>query len=274
MRRTAWAGPLSILALIVLTGCGNNPMLLKGQVDKLQQEQVAMSRQTQELQSRASSLDKDNQDLQQTLAQSRQQSKVLEDQLALVRQQLGSATSQLARAEEEKQATDQKVQALTASMHRHNGVSISPNNSYLQTLPAINLPGVFVRRDGDVIRVELPASKLFDPGTVRFRPEAASLVNTVAAQILRAYPNQVIGVEGHTEVDPAWGPRMQATQQFSVNEASVIYDVLVSQARVPAKQLFLVGHGGNHPVVSNATPEGRQRNRRVELVIYPDRVDS
>ena len=272
MRCVAWAGYLSIVALIVLPGCSGNPMLLKGQVENLQQEQVALSRQAKELQGRASALDKDNQELQQTLAQSRQQNKVLADQLTMVRQQLGSVTSQLARVEEEKQATDQKAQALTASLHRRGGISISPNNSYLQSLPAINVPGVFVRRDGDVIRVELPASKLFDPGTVRFRPDAAGLVGTVATEILRAYPNQVIGVEGHTEIDPSWGPRMQSTQQFSANEASVVYDVLVSQAKVPAKQLFLVGHGGNHPVVSNATPEGRQRNRRVELVVYPEHV--
>jgi outer membrane protein OmpA-like peptidoglycan-associated protein len=51
-----------------------------------------------------------------------------------------------------------------------------------------------------------------------------------------------------------------------------VYDVLVSQGRASPKQLFVVGHGANHPVVSNATAEGRRRNRRVELVIYPERV--
>lgn len=271
MPRLAWAGRLSIVALIVLAGCSGNSMALKGQVDNLQQQQTALARQTQELQTRAGSLDRDNQDLERMLAQSRQQNKILEDQLAVVREQLGSTSAQLTRVQEEKQATDQKAQALTASMRRRGGVSISPNNSYLQTLPAINVPGVNVRRDGDVIRIELPASSLFDPGTVRLRPDAIGLVNSVAAEILRTYPNQMIGVEGHTEVDPAWGNQVQSTQQFSANEASVIYDVLVTQARIPSKQLFLAGHGGNHPVVSNATPEGRQRNRRVELVIYPER---
>ena len=35
---------------------------------------------------------------------------------------------------------------------------------------------------------------------------------------------------------------------------------------------FVVGHGSNHPVVSNATPAGKERNRRVELVVYPEQV--
>jgi outer membrane protein OmpA-like peptidoglycan-associated protein len=36
--------------------------------------------------------------------------------------------------------------------------------------------------------------------------------------------------------------------------------------------MFVAGHGGNHPVVSNATAAGRERNRRIELVIYPEQV--
>jgi flagellar motor protein MotB len=50
-----------------------------------------------------------------------------------------------------------------------------------------------------------------------------------------------------------------------------VYDVLVNRTRLQGNQLFVAGHGSNHPIVSNATPEGKQRNRRVELVIYPER---
>ena len=50
-----------------------------------------------------------------------------------------------------------------------------------------------------------------------------------------------------------------------------VYDVLVSRTRLQPNQLFVIGHGPNRPVVSNATPDGKQRNRRIELVIYPER---
>jgi outer membrane protein OmpA-like peptidoglycan-associated protein len=46
----------------------------------------------------------------------------------------------------------------------------------------------------------------------------------------------------------------------------------VNQSQINPAQLFLAGHGPNHPVVSNATPAGKDRNRRVELVIYPERA--
>ena len=155
--------------LVVLAGCADNPMVLKGKVTQYEQQQLALSRRYADLQNRATALDKDNQEMGQLLAQSRQQSKVFEDQLAAMRDQLRGVTSQLAQARSEKENTDKKVQAMTASMQRQGGVTITPNNSFLQTLPAINLPDVFVRRDGDVIRVELPGNRLFESGTARLR---------------------------------------------------------------------------------------------------------
>jgi flagellar motor protein MotB len=257
--------------LVVLAGCADNPMVLKGKVNQYEQQQTAMTRQYSELQNRASALDKDNQELGQMLAQSRQQSKVFEDQLGALRDQLRGVTSQLAQSRSEKDTTDKKVQALNASMQRQGGVTITPNNSFLQTLPAINLPDVFVRRDGDVIRVELPGNRLFETGTARLRPGGPELVVNALTELMRSYPDQLIGVEGHTDNDPVAGGQWRSNHELSVARAMAVYDVITSRTRLQGDQLFVVGHGSNHPVVSNATMEGKQRNRRVELVVYPER---
>ncbi len=261
----------SIGFAVLLAGCADNAMVLKGRLNQSQQQQTAMSRQVQQLQDRANALDRDNQEMSTLLAQARQQTKVSEDQLTALRDQLRSVTAQLAQTREAKDTADSRVHALTASLHRQGGVSITPNNSFLQTLPAINVAGVFVRRDGDVIRIELPGSSLFDSGSARLRPGAANLISDVAAELLRTYPDQMIGVEGHTDNDPIVGNQARNNQELSVARAMTVYDVLVSRTRLQANQMFVVGHGANHPIVSNATPEGKQRNRRVELVVYPDR---
>ncbi len=271
MRRFACAVWLLAVALLPLAGCAENAMVLKGEVSRLQQQQVAQSRQNQLLQERASALDEDNQELESLLAQARQQSRVLEDQLTAVQEQLRDVTSQLAQVREERDSNGQKVRALTASMRRRGSVSITPNNSLLGTLPAINLPDVHVRRDGDVIRVELPGGRLFDSGSARLQAGGASLITEAAAQLLAAYPDQILGVEGHTDSDPVTGRQWRNNHELSVARAVAVYDALVNRTRYGADQLFVVGHGPNHPVVSNATPEGKQRNRRVELVVYPER---
>jgi flagellar motor protein MotB len=217
-------------------------------------------------------LTRDNQRTETLLAQQQQQSKLLEDRLAAVTEQLDSTRKLLARVQNDKQEVDGKAQALTASLRRQAGVSITPNNSFLQTLPAIRYPDVHVRRDGDVIRIELPGNQLFDPGSARLRAAATNMIADVAAEIRRTYPDQLLGIEGHTDSDPMTGGQYRTNHELSAARALAVYDLLVSSQRYRPEQLFVVGHGGNHPVVSNGTPEGKQRNRRVELVIYPDRL--
>ena len=271
MSRLARAPWLLMCLLLIVAGCADNAMVLKGRLGQAEQQQTAMGRQYQQIQDRAIALDRDNQELGTLLAQSRQQSKVFEDQLAALRDQLRTVASQLARSRAEKESSDKRVQVLTASMRRQGGVSIEANNSFLQTLPAVNIAGVFVRRDGDVIRVELPGSSLFVSGSARLRHGAANLICDAAAEIARTYPDQIVGVEGHTDNDPIAGSQWRNNHALSVSRAMTVYDVLVARTRLQGSQLFVVGHGPNHPIVSNATPEGKQRNRRVELVIYPER---
>ena len=271
MSRLARAPWLLMCLLLIVAGCADNAMVLKGRLGQAEQQQTAMSRQYQQIQDRAIALDRDNQELGTLLAQSRQQSKVFEDQLAALRDQLRTVASQLAQSRVEKESSDKRVQTLTASMRRQGGVTIKANNSFLQTLPAVNIAGVFVRRDGDVIRVELPGSSLFVSGSARLRHGAANLICDAAAEIARTYPDQIIGVEGHTDNDPIAGSHWRNNHALSVSRAMTVYDVLVARTRLQGSQLFVVGHGSNHPIVSNATPEGKQRNRRVELVIYPER---
>ena len=270
MRGLAWARCATGAALLALAGCADNPMVVSGRLNELQQQQLALSRQNQELQSRASSLDHDNQELQTALSQSRQQNKVLEDETKLVKDQLASLNAQVARIREEKKTTEQRVQTLNASLQRHGNATITPNNSFLKTLPQFNRPDIFVRRDGDVVRIELPAAALFEPGSAQLRPGAMPLLSDVALELLRDYPSQVIGIEGHTDSDLISNALWRNNHQFSISRAMMVYEVLVTQGRLSPKQLLVVGHGASHPVVSNATPAGKQRNARVELVIYPE----
>lgn len=261
----------SLLLTSVLTaGCASNPATAAAQAQSAQQ-QAALTRQIEEYQTRVTALDRDNQQLQGLLAQAQQRNKLLEDQLALLRKQLTETGNQLARLQQEKEEKERQVQTLMASLQRSGSVTIQPNNSLLQTLPAVNIPGVQVRRDGDVIRVELPADQLFESGVFQFRPGAVQLITSVAAEIARLYPEQLIGVEGFTDTDPVPSGPWKNHTQMSISWAAAVHDVLVTQTALRPEQLFVAGHGSSHPVMSNGTSAGRQRNRRVELVIYPEK---
>jgi outer membrane protein OmpA-like peptidoglycan-associated protein len=53
-----------------------------------------------------------------------------------------------------------------------------------------------------------------------------------------------------------------------------VLDLLATRNRLPPRQLFAAAHGANHPRVANTTADGRFRNRRVEVVIYPESMDA
>lgn len=263
---------LAALSTLVMTGCSQSPMVLQGQVQKMQQDQLALTRTNEQLQGRSNTLDRDNQELGTMLAQSRQRAKVLEDQLAAVQGQLTDVSSQLGKAREERDASDTRAKAMTASMQRHGGVTISPNSSVQRALPAINLPGLDVRRDGDVMRIVLPADRLFDPGTARLRSGSDKLIAYVAGEVTRVYPGHRVGVEGHTDNDPVPAGPYRNQHELSLAWADAVFNTLVAQSQLQANQLLVTGHGANHPVYSNGGPDGKQRNRRVELVVFPERI--
>jgi chemotaxis protein MotB len=272
MRQHAWTVHLiGALCSVALAGCAENSMVLKGQLNRLQEERLAMTHQLQEFQKRTNSLDQSNQELESLVAQYQREAQLLNDQLTVTRDQLSGVASQLAKLNSEKEQYQEHAQALTASLRRRGGVTINPNNSYLATLPQFDYPDVQVRRDGDVIRVELPVSLLFQPESARLTPEGIRLVTEVSAELARAYPDLAIGVHGHTDSDPVRSTLFRGNLQLSLAQAQAVYEVLVSQTRIQPGQLLVAGHGPNQPVVSNATAAGKKRNRRVELVVYPEK---
>lgn len=263
-----WIRILAFLSLTAVSGCSQNGMVLKGQVAKLQQDQVRITQEYESLKTRAQALDDANQRLSSQVAQFQQEIQAQQDHIATLKTQLGDVTSQLAEARQEKQNVEKEYEILTASVRRRSGVSITPNNSFLRTLPATDVEEVHVRRDGDVIRIALPADALFEPGTVRFKADAVSLIDAVAAEVVRTYPDQRLGIEGHTDSTSAGAPN---SKQLSAGQAGAVYELLVARSSLQPGQFYIAGHGANQPLVSNGTPAGQQRNRRVELVIYPEK---
>ena len=258
----------------LLFGCAQNPYVLQGKLETLQKEHTSLTQRYQELQTRMATLDQDNQEQGTLLAQAQQQRRVLEDEAAALREQLSGAATQLAKLRDSHSEVEKRAETLAASAKRRIGASISANNSQRDQLAAIQIPGVETRVDVDVVRIELPGNSLFEPGGARLLPTAPALLDSVASALAKQYPNQTIGVEGHTDDEPIRNHLWSNNHHLSTGRAMAVYDYLVGRSKLRPSQLFVVGHGENHPIVSNATTTGKQRNRRVELVVYPERASA
>jgi flagellar motor protein MotB len=262
---------------LALAGCqqgqfAQQPQGFAWQQQQAQQQQQPYVAQMQELSRRVAQLDTNNRDLHVQLAQSQQGSQVASEQVKLLQKQLTDTANQLRTAQLAKQDAEKKVDTVLASTRHRGGATITANNSIKSTLTPIEIPGLDVRIDGDVIRIELPADTLFRQGTVQIQPGATQVLDTVADAIARNYPRQMVGIEGHTDT-PASGASPTTTHQLAAAQAYAVFEQLATRSRMPSNQLFVVSQGANRPRFSNETPAGRAKNRRVELVIYPETSD-
>jgi chemotaxis protein MotB len=254
------------------SGCGRFVFKPNQEVNAAQQQVQTLTQQNQEYQVRAQSLDSDNQELESILAQSRQQIQLLNNELVATRGQLKSSTEQLLAARDQNKQLQGKTSALLASAQKRAGAKIRSNNSLLKNLQVGNIPGIEVRQDGDVIRVEVPADMIFIPGSQNMVQGAEQLLQNVADELRRNFPDQIIGIEGHTDNNPPHNHQFSSNHHLSVVQSLVVYNLLVQRGSMPTAQLFVIGHGANHPIVSNATDVGKKRNRRIEYVVYPERI--
>ena len=104
----------------------------------------------------------------------------------------------------------------------------------------------------------------FDTGSDRIRPESSPTLKEIA-QMLREHPDLKLAIEGHTDNVGA----AAANQTLSEKRAEAVKQALITAYQVEASRLTATGLGSTKPATTNDTPEGRQANRRVELVRLP-----
>ncbi len=113
--------------------------------------------------------------------------------------------------------------------------------------------------------VRLQENVLFDLGKAEIKQEATVILDKVGAVLLRV-PNQ-IRVEGHTDNLPISTPRFPSNWELSTARATAVVKYLIEKSRIEPSRLSAAGYGEYRPIASNDSPEGRQLNRRVDIVI-------
>lgn len=123
--------------------------------------------------------------------------------------------------------------------------------------------GVRVSRDGNNIYLVMPGNITFATGQSDIRGGFYETLNSVAI-VLQEFNQTSIKVTGHT--DSTGG--LDLNQRLSEARANSVKQYLQSQG-IASGRVHALGFGPRYPIASNATAEGRQANRRVELQLQP-----
>jgi len=93
------------------------------------------------------------------------------------------------------------------------------------------------------------------------------------AQTIGSNPGSVV-VAGHTDSKPISNAQFRSNWELSASRAVTVVHELASQGGIPENRFRVEGYGDTKPLDTNETPEGRARNRRVEVtLIYDDKMD-
>jgi chemotaxis protein MotB len=113
------------------------------------------------------------------------------------------------------------------------------------------------------------ADVLYDSGKAKLRSEAYPILDKVARILTENVPEHNIGIEGHTDNEPIKYSGWKSNWELSTGRALSVLHYLVDEKGISPHRVSAIGYGEYRPVASNETKEGRQMNRRVEIVILP-----
>ena len=117
------------------------------------------------------------------------------------------------------------------------------------------------------ITVTLPDAILFDPGKATMKSATSKELDHIYSVLKAKYPGRHLEVAGHTDSDPIkkskWADNLELSSQRAMSVARYLIQKGVAENKIGA-----TGYGAARPLASNSTASGKQKNRRVEIVVH------
>jgi chemotaxis protein MotB len=109
---------------------------------------------------------------------------------------------------------------------------------------------------------------LFSSGKAELKPSAQGTLEKIVSILNQRVPDKVVYVDGHTDNIPIRYSTWRSNWDLSTGRALEVTHFLIEKGVNPSR-LVVCGYGEYSPVADNGTPEGRQKNRRVEVIVSP-----
>lgn len=124
---------------------------------------------------------------------------------------------------------------------------------------------VTIKRETRGVLIELQDNILFDSGEAKLKEDSIPLLKKISG-LLKQFSNEVI-VEGHTDNLPINKGYYQSNWELSTDRANKVVRYFIEKEGLDGKRFQAVGLGEYRPIDTNDTPQGRQKNRRVNILL-------
>ena len=249
---------------------------LNGEIQKLRDENTSLEEKNAKLSKLKNESDAICQKVKEQLDQLANSSATEKDklmkQLAEKEKELMAKAEELNKLANELNLRDAKVRDLENLIAKKDSAVQALKKKMLEALTGFGAGDLSVYEKDGKVYVALSDKLLFATGSYTVEPRGKEAVKKIA-EVLNKQTDISIVVEGHTDNKPyissTSGP-INSNWDLSVMRASSVTQLLVNENRVSAKRVTPSGKGEFFPVESNDTPEGRSKNRRIEIELTPD----
>ena len=254
---------------LMFTSCVSNKLYRQSQMETaaLRADSIRLASRNIALQNNITSLEANIASLKNNINDLNNRISNLSNQNIQLGQLSAEQQSQLSQSQQQLYKQQQRLQQLQAILQQQREQSENLKNKMLEALKGFNSNDLSVIQKNGKVYVSLSENLLFPSGSAVVNPKGVDALSKLAA-VLNLNSDVAVNIEGHTDSIPIRG-RYKDNWDLSTARAVAIVRILTQTYRVDPKRVIASGHSYYDPVAPNATPEGRAKNRRTEIILSP-----
>jgi chemotaxis protein MotB len=241
---------------------------LKADNDKLQANYAATDKSLKTLQASYNALEKDSNE---ALTANINKNRELLAQLEAKEKSLAAEQARLNKLKADLDASSKRLSELESYIAAKDASMKKLKETLMKSLKAFDGKGLTVHEKDGKVYVSMENKLLFQTGSWAVNAEGKTAVVEVG-KVLAQNPDLSILIEGHTDDDKITGNLgggIENNWDLSTKRATAIVNILSENKGVNKQNLTAAGRGEFAPLMSNDTPEGKSKNRRIEIILTP-----
>jgi len=241
---------------------------LKADRDKLQADCTATANNLKTLQSSYVALEKNSSE---ALESNMNKNRELLAQLAAKEKALAAEQDRLNKMRDELSANSKRLSELESMIAAKDAAMKKLKDTLSKALNAFEGKGLTVEQKNGKVYVSMENKLLFQTGSWAVGSEGRKAIVEVG-KVLAQNPDITVLIEGHTDNDKILGNiggGIENNWDLSTKRATAVVNILAENSGIQKRNLTAAGRGEFAPLMSNDSPEGKAKNRRIEIILTP-----
>ena len=248
---------------LILSGCAS-----KKDLDNCRMENDRLSTSYQDTKEQLAAANARLQSLQEQLAEARKSNESLQKSLDKSLNNTSDNNVNISKLVDQINESNQYIRHLVEVKSKSDSLNLILTNNLTRSLSKEELKEVDVQVLKGVVYISLADNMLYKSGSYEINDRAAETLSKIA-KIITDYKDYDVLIEGNTDDVPISRENIRNNWDLSCLRASSVVQALQTQYGVDPKRLTAGGRGEYHPVTTNDTAVGKQRNRRTQIIITP-----